>query len=267
MSLCRPERSCSVLLVRRIDRLWDFLFCFCWRAAALLPLSTGIAASKTRCNHSLKGEKSQERRWLRGQETKGLVEMICFTLRHRRRLCCTWLCLCLAASTRECVKWQSGGVWNWVPLSVRTQQTLGENLKVAQDEEEEKCATITESLLPVFTVLLDEMKCCNSGWATKTRGYSGDRLPPSPHSSVKINNTSNTFKPTNGRIKRYIEGWDANNDSLCKYMNYIKDKKLVEPVYVRRLCIIQGAVLFLCGQIPCLKWFTTFKKSHTVTQR
>lgn len=39
MSLCRPERSCSVLLVRRMDRLWDFLFCFAWRAAALLPLS------------------------------------------------------------------------------------------------------------------------------------------------------------------------------------------------------------------------------------
>lgn len=148
MSLCRPERSCSVLLVRRIDRLWDFLFCFCWRAAALLPLSTGIAASKTRCNHSLKEEKSQERRWLKGQVTKGLVEMICFTPRHRWQLCCTWLCLCLAASTRECVKRQSGGVWNWVLPSVRTQQTLGENLKVAHDEEDEECATITELFFP-----------------------------------------------------------------------------------------------------------------------
>lgn len=46
MSLCRPERSCSVLLVLRMDRLWDFLFCLAWRAAALLPLSTGIPPFK-----------------------------------------------------------------------------------------------------------------------------------------------------------------------------------------------------------------------------
>lgn len=54
MSLCRPERSCSVLLVLRIDRLWDFLFCLAWRAAALLPLSTGIPSSKLDFHNSLK---------------------------------------------------------------------------------------------------------------------------------------------------------------------------------------------------------------------
>lgn len=42
-SLCGPERSCSVLLVLRMDKLWDFLFCLAWRAAALLAVSTGIA--------------------------------------------------------------------------------------------------------------------------------------------------------------------------------------------------------------------------------
>ena len=42
ISLCKPVRSCSVLLVRRMDRLWDLRFCLAWREAALLPLSTGI---------------------------------------------------------------------------------------------------------------------------------------------------------------------------------------------------------------------------------
>lgn len=42
ISLCKPVRSCSVLLVRRMDRLWDLRFCLAWREDALLPLSTGI---------------------------------------------------------------------------------------------------------------------------------------------------------------------------------------------------------------------------------
>ncbi|TNN59456.1 hypothetical protein EYF80_030371 [Liparis tanakae] len=59
MSLCRPKRSCSVLLVLRIERLWDFLFCLAWRAAALLPLSTGIPPSKPDANRS-EGTKEDE---------------------------------------------------------------------------------------------------------------------------------------------------------------------------------------------------------------
>jgi len=59
MSLCRPKRSCSVLLVLRMERLWDFLFCLAWRAAALLPLSTGISPSKPDANRS-EGTKEDE---------------------------------------------------------------------------------------------------------------------------------------------------------------------------------------------------------------
>lgn len=61
MSLCRPERSCSVLLVLRIDRLWDFLFCLAWRAAALLPLSTGIPPSRPDLHHSLKEQNAENK--------------------------------------------------------------------------------------------------------------------------------------------------------------------------------------------------------------
>lgn len=46
MSLCSPARSCSELLVLRIERLCDLRFCFAWRADAQLPLSIGITSKK-----------------------------------------------------------------------------------------------------------------------------------------------------------------------------------------------------------------------------
>jgi len=46
MSLCSPARSCSELLVLRIERLCDLRFCFAWRADAQLPLSMGITSKK-----------------------------------------------------------------------------------------------------------------------------------------------------------------------------------------------------------------------------
>lgn len=46
MSLCSPARSCSELLVLRMERLWDLRFCFAWRADAQLPLSIGITSKK-----------------------------------------------------------------------------------------------------------------------------------------------------------------------------------------------------------------------------
>lgn len=92
MSLCRPERSCSVLLVLRMDRLWDFLFCLAWRAAALLPLSTGIPPFKLDATTDWKYKITKERL------TKGRREQIqssSLTAKHQDEILttakyCTW---------------------------------------------------------------------------------------------------------------------------------------------------------------------------------